>query len=232
MRNAAGLSNPSKPTDIITVEDQPLKPTFEVGHVKDIVVKSGQNYEIYVPFKAHPPPTTEWTIDDNDFQSNDSERVQIQTLENVACFINHKAQRSDAGNYRLTLRNREGHGSITLKVNVLDHPGQPTGPLEISNLDAESCTLSWKPPADDGGNDITNYIVEKKIVGTDKWTKVASHCLENSCSVKGLEEGTDYEFRVIAENMHGESEPLVTATPVTAKWPFNPPSVPGAPTCV
>ncbi len=88
--------------------------------------------------------------------------------ENVACFVNHKAQRSDAGLYRLTLRNREGFGSITLKVNVLDHPVKPTGPLEIVNLDAEACTLVWKPPVDDGGSDIINYIVEKKEVGTNK----------------------------------------------------------------
>lgn len=53
-------------------------------------------------------------------------------------------------------------------MNVLDHPGTPTGPLEVLNLDAESCTLSWKPPADDGGNDITNYIVEKREVGSNK----------------------------------------------------------------
>jgi hypothetical protein len=43
--------------------------------------------------------------------------------------------------------------------------------------------------------------------------------LENKCPVKGLEDGKQYEFRVIAENLHGQSEPLVTAEPITAKWP-------------
>jgi titin len=47
-------------------------------------------------------------------------------------------------------------------------PAKPLGPLEVCNLDAESCTLVWKPPIDDGGNDITNYIVEKKEVGSDR----------------------------------------------------------------
>jgi len=49
-----------------------------------------------------------------------------------------------------------------------DHPGLPGGPLEVINLDAESCTLVWKPPADDGGNEIINYIVEKREVGSNK----------------------------------------------------------------
>ena len=53
------------------------KPTFEITHVKDIVVKSGQNYEIHIPFKAHPFPNTEWTIDDNEIKP-DPDRIQIQ----------------------------------------------------------------------------------------------------------------------------------------------------------
>ena len=166
-KNAAGLGNPSRPTDMLTVQDQPCKPEFEITHLKDITVKSGQNYEIHVPFKAHPKPNAEWTIDDNEVVA-DGERIQINTRENLCSFINHNAQRKDAGFYRLNLRNREGSGFITLKVNVLDHPAPPGGPLEARDLDAESCTLVWKSPKDDGGNEIINYIVEKKEVGSNK----------------------------------------------------------------
>ena len=45
--------------------------------MKDIVVKSGQNYEIHVPFKAYPLPNAEWMIDDNDVPV-DAERIQIK----------------------------------------------------------------------------------------------------------------------------------------------------------
>ena len=78
-KNAAGLSNPSRPTDMITVQDQPEKPSFEITHVKDITVKSGQNYEIHVPFKAHPLPSAEWNIDDKDIKM-DNDRIQIQVI--------------------------------------------------------------------------------------------------------------------------------------------------------
>ncbi len=43
----------------------------------------------------------------------------LKTLETVASFTNHKAKRSDSGIYRLQLKNREGSGSISLKVTVL-----------------------------------------------------------------------------------------------------------------
>lgn len=36
-----------------------------------------------------------------------------------------------------------------------DKPGQPEGPLEASEVTAESMKLSWKPPVDNGGAEIT-----------------------------------------------------------------------------
>jgi hypothetical protein len=51
---------------------------------------------------------------------------------------------------------------------VLDHPAKPDGPLEILNLDAESCTLRWKEPKDNGGAEVSNFIVEKREAGSEK----------------------------------------------------------------
>ncbi len=235
-KNSIGLSNPSRPTEVLTVKDQPEKPTFGITHVKDITVKAGQNYEIHVPFKASPLPTAYWTIADisvqNQTDDEQQQRIQILTLESVASFINHKAKRSDAGYYRLQLKNSEGFSNIGLKVNVLDVPGQPGGPLDISELDAESCTLTWKPPNDDGGNEISNYVVEKKEIGSEKWSKVSSNHAGTTCHIRGLEEGCKYEFRVMAENSLGQSEPLITSDSVTAKWPFNTPGLTSSPNCI
>jgi len=44
---------------------------------------------------------------------------------------------------------------------IADKPTPPVGPLEVSDVTPETCSLSWKPPLDDGGSPITNYIVEK-----------------------------------------------------------------------
>lgn len=85
---------------------------------------------------------------------------------------------------------------------------------------------------DKGGDDIKHYIVERREPGTDKWTKVGPAVTGTTCDVKGLEEGKNYEFRVIAENDNGLSEPLVIDSPIKAKWPFKPPDAPGTPECV
>jgi Fibronectin type III domain. len=31
----------------------------------------------------------------------------------------------------------------------------------VSDITPETCSLSWRPPLDDGGSPITNYVVEK-----------------------------------------------------------------------
>jgi hypothetical protein len=42
-----------------------------------------------------------------------------------------------------------------------DKPLPPQGPLDVSDITPETCSLSWRPPLDDGGSPITNYVVEK-----------------------------------------------------------------------
>ncbi len=229
-RNAAGLNEPSAPTQLVKVENQPEKPSFGVSRVKDITVKAGQHFEIHVPYKAWPVPKATWTRGEKEL-APEAGRVEMNTPETVAQLLNHKAQRGDTGEYCVLLENSEGSGRMTLNVTVLDVPAAPTGPLQVNDLDAEGCTLSWKPPADNGGNEVTNYVVEKREAGTGKWHKVSPNCLGTSCPVRGLEEGKDYEFRVMAENKEGLSEPLLVEDSVRAKWPFDPPGVPGTPEC-
>jgi len=42
-----------------------------------------------------------------------------------------------------------------------DKPLPPQGPLDVSDITPETCSLSWRPPLDDGGSPVTNYVVEK-----------------------------------------------------------------------
>lgn len=51
--------------------------------------------------------------------------------------------------------------NLFVQVLVVDRPSPPLGPLDASDITPDTCTLSWKPPLDDGGSPITNYVVEK-----------------------------------------------------------------------
>lgn len=43
--------------------------------------------------------------------------------------------------------------------------------------------ISWKPPLDSGGVDVSNYIVEKRDTNRDMWTTVTSATTKTTCKV-------------------------------------------------
>ncbi|CAL1540886.1 unnamed protein product, partial [Lymnaea stagnalis] len=229
--NAVGPGEPSKPTNPIKALDQPEKPKLSAAGLKDVNVKAGQEFTIKIPFTGTPKPTAKWTL--NGENVSDPPRitmtVRFSIQDDHAILHCAKAKRDDTGKYELTLKNDEGSDTLKVNVNVLDKPGVPVGPLEATDIQGESLTLTWKPPKDDGGEKIANYIVEKKKAGTNRWQKVSSFLSKPTCEVRNLEPGTKYEFRVAAENPQGVSDFLETETPILAKLPYDAPPAPGNP---
>jgi len=103
-----------------------------------------------------------------------------------------------------------------------DKPDKPQGPLEATETTPNAITVQWKPPKDTGGLPLDHYALEKRLKGSNKWTKCPGHIdpNETEATAKNLDEGQEYDFRVMAVNKEGESEPLVTSAPIKAKYPF------------
>lgn len=45
---------------------------------------------------------------------------------------------------------------------ILDRPAPPQGPIEYEEVTAQSVTLSWKAPKDNGGSELT-YDIKRDI---------------------------------------------------------------------
>ena len=102
-----------------------------------------------------------------------------------------------------------------------DKPSAPVGPLECSAATEDSITLSWQPPASNGGSPLTSYIVEKSDVRKPKWVRVGKVSADQtSTTVESLLENVGYFFRVLAENKVGVSPPLENELPFKAKSPY------------
>jgi len=63
-------------------------------------------------------------------------------------------------------------------------------------------------------------VVEKCEEGSERWEKVPGVVSGTSHTVRDLEPGKKYKFRVKAENMYGPGAPVETDRAVLAKNPF------------
>lgn len=108
----------------------------------------------------------------------------------------------------------------------VDTPGAPGIP-KITDMTNTEVTLSWSAPSDDGGSPITGYVIESRIEGGFKWQCANEHegVTGTRYTVGHLHEGTQYEFRVAAQNKAGTglySEcgmPVVVQEPITGDPP-------------
>lgn len=87
-------------------------------------------------------------------------------------------------------------------------PASKPGKPEIVDYDNRMVQLKWDPPKNDGGAPIEKYIVQKKDKFSPEWEKIAeSKGPEPSAKVEPLVEGSEMQFRIIAVNKAGPSEP-------------------------
>lgn len=102
---------------------------------------------------------------------------------------------------------------------LLGKPSKPKGPIDISDVHKEGCTLKWGEPEDDGGCPIEYYEIEKMDEETGVWVP-AGKSPTPQCDLTNLTPGKKYKFRVRAVNREGDSEELETDKAILAKNPF------------
>ena len=83
----------------------------------------------------------------------------------------------------------------------------PSAPRDFrgTEVTSTSATLEWKAPEKDGGAPITEYTIERREKTYGPWRAEATvKAPTQTHGVKRLIEGTDYYFRVCAENSEGK----------------------------
>lgn len=64
-----------------------------------------------------------------------------------------------------------------------DKPGQPVGPLKAEEVRADHIKVAWKKPKDNGGSEITGYVVEKMDMDSGQWIPAGEVFMRvNGCS--------------------------------------------------
>ncbi|MCK9408260.1 MAG: fibronectin type III domain-containing protein [Bacteroidetes bacterium] len=216
--NAAGTSAPSTVSASVTPLSTPGAPTGVSG-----TPGNGQ-----VPLTWSAPASTGGTaITDYvvEFNSGGSwstfaDGVSTATNATVTGLTNGTAY-----TFRVSATNSVGTGAAGVSAAVTPRtvPSAPTG---VSGTAGDTqVALTWTAPASDGGNAITDYVVESSTNGTD-WTVFADGTsTTTSATVTGLTNDTAYTFRVSATNVAGTGASGVSAA-------VTPRAKPGAPTGV
>ncbi|XP_072180965.1 twitchin-like [Diadema setosum] len=232
--NKAGTSKPSEPSTPTKakapydVPGPPEKPTCENIDKTTITVSWSP------PENDGGSPVTGYIIERCEVARGRWVRCNREKVTDLTFKVTDLSEGSQY-QFRVSAENAAGVGkpspvsdTFTAKL-PFDAPGAPGKP-EVTEYDTTKITITWTPPESDGGSPITGYHVERKEKTSSRWVKITKELVtETTLTAKGLSEGSEYQFRVIAENLAGPGPASEPSDLQKAKLPFDAPAAPGKP---
>ncbi|KAF4112495.1 hypothetical protein G5714_007290 [Onychostoma macrolepis] len=194
-----------------------------------VIVKAGQSASFKMSFPPQASLEIKWFK--NGLELLDGGSVKVVKESNHSRLQIKDCLRSDTGQIKIQLKNPFGSIEALSSLIVLDRPGPPRGPLEVNENTSSVLELKWNPPKDDGGSEVTNYIIERQQVGQNTWKRVgdisANHLTFRD---RNVSLGKRYIYRIYAENLEGVSEAMETEKIMAGSLMF--PGPPGTPKVV
>jgi hypothetical protein len=224
--NRVGRSAPSECTLPLVVKSQKAPPQICRKSMEEKIIKTNQQLDLTIPVAGEPSPDCKWTYNGEELNSGDN--VKVSYGVNNAKMLLIPARRANEGKYTLTATNKWGEDTVECSVSIFGKPTVCQGPLKVSEVTKKSCRLEWKAPADNGGNQIIQYEVEKMDDANGSWLPTGQP-KGTSFELKNLVENHNYKFLVRAVNKDGDSPDLESEDFITAKNPFDVPTRPGKP---
>nr|XP_040047819.1 myosin binding protein Ca [Gasterosteus aculeatus aculeatus] len=182
------------------------------GSDNTITVVAGNKLSLDVEITGEPAPTVCWRKG-NQVVSEGEGRVRVESNKSLSSFIIEGAERGDEGLYSISVTNPAGEDTAELTVKIVDVPNPPEN-VRCTSVGEYSGTITWDPPAFDGGVPIKGYLMERRKVGSPRWTKLNFDVHESTTyEAKRMIEGVLYEMRVFTVNGVGVSQPSATSQP-------------------
>lgn len=96
------------------------------------MVNAGETFRLEARCPRKALPTIEWLRGDKEIE--ESARYEIKDTDFKALLIVKDAIRIDGGQYILRASNVAGSKSFPVNVKVLDRPGPPEGPVQVTGV--------------------------------------------------------------------------------------------------
>ncbi|XP_038816922.1 fibronectin type-III domain-containing protein 3A isoform X2 [Salvelinus namaycush] len=154
--------------------------------------------------------------------------------DELSCTVKN-LHRSTKYKFRVAAYNTEGKSNpsqVAEFTTCPDRPGGPCRPVIRGRVLPDSFRLAWEPPKDDGGAEVTKYVVEisEGLSGVSWELAYSGPAMEHVC--EGLKPGHSYQTRVYCMSEGGQSplsETLQVQTPAVPPGQCQPPRVVGKP---
>jgi titin len=204
-----GAGKASFPTKPVICRDTILAPKLELQCRERVICRVGNSLQVVCEVGGKPSPKVTW--DQNNHELKSEERIRVKNVSGFSTLAINDAIRSDSGIYHVKAENVAGCKSGKVEVVVADKPS-PVCNLDVVEVTRENVILRWEEPEDDGGESVSNYVVEKKDMQRMMWLTCNNACLKNEIRISKLRENGEFQFRVMAENSYGLSDPVDTPT--------------------
>uniref|UniRef100_A0A8C9Z7H8 Titin n=1 Tax=Sander lucioperca TaxID=283035 RepID=A0A8C9Z7H8_SANLU len=224
-RNEKGTSDPRQIGVPVIVKDLVIAPVAKMLF-NTFSVMAGEDLTVDVPYVARPKANVSWVKNGEPLKR--TSRVNFTATDTMLNLIIKEATRDDVGKYVITLSNTAGETTADIGIVVLDKPSQPGGPVKVEAVTSDSVTMSWNRPEYDGGCTIKHYIVEKRDTSANTWVVVSPNLARTKIKAGRLKTGSEYQFRITAENRYGKGPTLLSEC-IVAQYPYKLPGPPGTP---
>ncbi|XP_035521440.1 immunoglobulin superfamily member 22-like [Morone saxatilis] len=208
---------------VLTIADPPEidSSVLDLLGARPVTVKAGQTATLKIPFRGKPPPKVTWYRDG--VEVTEDEKIKVERTAEGTSLVLSRCVREDSGAIMLRLKSDCGTAVANLHLNVIDHPKPPQGKVEFLELSGKCIKMKWKAPRDNGGKQVSSFVMERRVAGKKSWTRVGE--VDSSTTIFSddkVEEGQAYQYRIRAVNVEGMSDPLETED-VRAGEPVAPP---------
>lgn len=107
--------------------------------------------------------------------------------------------------------------AVGIQATVATGTFEPDPPVNLAVvIDDSSVDLSWSAPESNGGDTITDYVIQYQTSSEGSWTTVSDGVsVDTTTAISGLSNDTAYDFRVAAVNGIGQGNfsSEISATP-------------------
>merc|ERR1712136_11726 len=161
---------------------------------------AGESLAVQVPAFGVPAPTAVVFYGEKEL----GERGTVSYEKGFLNFGIANMTRAEGGVYSVVMTWAQGEGKGDITVNVTDVPGAVQN-LKPVRTTAKLIAVGWEEPADNGGEKIVEYIVDRQTVGSKDWQRVGKVFAGEELRAQSdtVEELELYVFRVCAVNKLG-----------------------------